>query len=254
VRRAHAAIRQRIGRYDRAARAATERGDWEGVARYVALLDRDLAQYERATGSAAAPVAPDTVAAQYTPERTVDWSDDDLILAWGELGDDPAAQDQIIATLDWRATADAARDAEIAGHEQRQQAERQAREQAWREADADASPLTNPARRPGRRLRPEQVCREEYDGFVYTNYLAAESECRGQLLTREGVAKGIDPATLFSGPAARARKYASPELRTWWARHGRITYSEWRYQWFGRESDRAAATTARHQSLGEATA
>jgi hypothetical protein len=49
------------------------------------------------------------------------------------------------------------------------------------------------------------------------------------------------------------RKYASEELRTWFARHGRITYGEWKYNWFGRESDRKGARTARYESLGEVT-
>lgn len=39
--------------------------------------------------------------------------------------------------------------------------------------------------------------------------------------------------------------------QAWWTRNGRITYSEWKFQWFGRASDRKAALTARHQSLGE---
>jgi hypothetical protein len=73
------------------------------------------------------------------------------------------------------------------------------------------------------------------------------------LLNRDGLAGGVDPASLFSGPASRVRKYASEELRTWFARHGRITYGEWKYQWFGRESDRQTARTARYQSVGEAT-
>jgi hypothetical protein len=41
---------------------------------------------------------------------------------------------------------------------------------------------------------------------VSSAYLTAEIECRGHLLTKEGEATGIDPATLSSGPATRARK------------------------------------------------
>ena len=197
-------------------------------------------------------VAPDTLAAEYTPAATVDWSDDDLLSAWTELGDDPAAQDQIMATLEWREEIRAARDAEIAAHEQQQRAEH-ARAWSVAERDEDASPLTNPACRPTRRLRPEQACREEYDGFVTTNYLAAESDCRGVLVNRAGRAAGVDPASLFCGPASRVRKYASEELRSWFGRHGRITYGEWKYEWFGRASDRQAARTARYESLGEVT-
>jgi hypothetical protein len=92
------------------------------------------------------------------------------------------------------------------------------------------------------------VCREEYRAHVYTQYLDAETACRGHLLSREGQAAGVDPLSLFSGPAARANKYASAELLEWWSGHGRITVAEWRYQWFGRDSDRHAARTAKHES------
>lgn len=253
VRRTHAQIRQRIGRYDRAVRAASARGDWAAMEKYVALLDRDIALHEAATTSRDTDlVAPDTMAAAYTPAATVDWSDDDLILAWGELVDDPAAQDQIMATLEWRDQVRAERDAEIAAHEQQHRAER---ERAWATAveREDASPLTNPTRRQARRLSAEQSCREEYESFVQSSYVSAENDCRGVLLNRDGLAAGIDPSSLFSGPASRVRKYASEELRTWFARRGRITYGEWKYQWLGRESDRESARTARYQSLGEAT-
>jgi hypothetical protein len=230
--------------------------------RRVALLDRDLTLHQHEVNAgpsalrpAAAVVMPDTMAGQYTPAVTVDWSDDDLILAWAELVDDPAAQDRIMATLDWRAQADAARDAELAEHAQRQHAEQEQREQVWREAREreDASPLTNPARRPARRLTVERACREEYDAHLALAYEMAETECRGQLLNRAGLAQGIDPQSLFTGPASRVRAYGSEELRTWFGRHGRITYVEWKYQWLGRDSDRDAARTARHESIGETT-
>lgn len=258
--RQRAQIRQRIGRYDRAARAASEAGDWDAVEKYVALLDRDIARYSAVTsppdqqvdGPCGGLVAPDTRAADYSPAVTVDWSDDELLTAWTELGDDPAAQDQIMATLEWREEVAAARDAEIAAHEAQQRAER---ERAWSAAEQaeDASPLTNPARRPVRRLSPEQACREEYDVFIRDSYVLAENDCRGVMLNRDGVASGIDPGSLFCGPASRVRKYASEELRTWFDRRGRITFGEWKYNWFGRESDRKAAINARFQSLGEVT-
>ena len=258
--RLRAQIRQRIGRYDRAARAASEAADWAAVEKYVALLDRDVARYSAVTspsgehdiGTDDAVVAPDTMAGQYTPAATVDWSDDDLLTAWTELGDDPAAQDQIMTTLEWREEVAAARDAEIAAHEAQQRAER---ERAWSVAvdTEDASPLINPARRPARRLSPEQVCREEYDAHMRDSYVRAENDCRGVLLSRDGLAAGVDPTSLFCGPASRVRKYGSEELRTWFARNGRITFGEWKYNWLGRESDRKAAHGARYESLGEVT-
>lgn len=251
-RQARARIRQRIGRYDRAARRANAAGDWSKVEHYAALLDRDVAAYQADTTLPPAPAEEPSRAAEFTVDRTVDWTDDDLVQALGDLGQDPAAQDQIVATLEWRDQQAQVRDAELAEHQAQRDREAAA---AWAAAISDpndASPLTNPARRSARQLTPDQVCREEYDSFVYTAYLAAETECRGHLLTRDAEAAGVDPVTLFSGPAARARKHASEELRAWWAGHGRVTYSEWRFQWFGRESDRKAARTARYQSLGEA--
>ncbi len=94
-----------------------------------------------------------------------------------------------MSTLEWREEIRAARDAEIAAHEQQQQAERV---RAWSVAaqDEDASPLTNPAGRPTRRLTPEQVCREEYDGFVTNNYLVAEADCRGVLVNQRAEQPG----------------------------------------------------------------
>ncbi len=245
-----ARIRQRLGRYDRAAARANAAGDWAKVEHYARLLDRDVAAYEAATASTSAGAARPSRAAEFTPAASVDLTDDQLLAACAELVDDPAAQEQIVATLEWREEMERQRDAELAEH--RAQRERE-RALAWEAAVAadDASPLTNPARRPARRLSLDQVCREEYDAHVHLAYLTAETDCRGQLLTREAQAAGIHPITLFSGPASRARKYASEELRSWWARHGRMTYVEWRHAWMSRESDRKAAATARAQSLGE---
>ena len=201
VRRHQAQIRQRIGRYDRAARAASAAGDWAAVEKYVALLDRDIARYAAVTsppdhevnGPGSALVGPDTTAAEYTQVATVDWSDDELLTAWTELADDPAAQDQIMATLEWREEVAAARDAEIAEHEAAQARQRAERDRAWATAEQteDASPVTNPARRPARRLSPDQACREEYDVFVRDSYVAAENDCRGVMLSRDGSHPGL---------------------------------------------------------------
>jgi hypothetical protein len=249
-------IRQRIGRHDREARKAAAREDWDRETRYVELLERAIADYDQASSDpvAEAPAPPQTRASQYTPEATVHLSDDDLAVALNRLNDDPAAQDQILQTLVWREQIELQRDADLAADLERKRCEKAEREAAWQREWEDVSPLTNPARRSERRLTPEQVCREEYDAYLYTSYLQAENDCRGVLLSREGQSKGVDPETLFSGPASRVRKYASEELKTWFARNGRITYAEWKFQWLGRESDRQAAKTAQYQSLGEATA
>jgi hypothetical protein len=55
------------------------------------------------------------------------------------------------------------------------------------------------------------------------SYVSAEAATRGHMLNRRGEALGVDPRSLFTGPAARARKYASPELLEHWQQHGRPT-------------------------------
>ncbi|WP_326797453.1 phage minor capsid protein [Streptomyces sp. NBC_01808] len=65
-----------------------------------------------------------------------------------------------------------------------------------------------------------------YDEYVYTQYLRAEEDCRGELLNRRAAGEGINPLTLFSGPARVAHARASDELREWWAEHGRMTQAE----------------------------
>lgn len=65
-------------------------------------------------------------------------------------------------------------------------------------------------------------------------YVEAEAATNGYLLNREGIAKGIDPASLFTGTDARARRYASDELRQWWDDHGgRTQLSDYRAQLLG---------------------
>lgn len=252
-RRALAAIRQRIGRYDRAARQAGEAQDWDRQLHYCDLLDRDVAELARRTPPPPAAPVPPTRAAEFTPEASAHLSDDELLDRMAELDPrDVTAQEQIVETLEARERQreidQAVRDA-AAAEEQRRRDEynRQWAADAV-DQEADASPLTNPAARPSRKLTPEQVCRETYDSYVFQAYLDAETACRGNLLSREGLRKGIDPESLFSGPASRASLYASEELRDWWATNGRVTYSEWKYQWFGRESDRKAARTARQMT------
>lgn len=68
--------------------------------------------------------------------------------------------------------------------------------------------------------------REMYAEYVYRQYLDAEAACRGYLLNKKAQPDGIDPMTLFSGPARIAHARASDELREWWAQHGRLTQAE----------------------------
>lgn len=55
-----------------------------------------------------------------------------------------------------------------------------------------------------------------YGEYVLTQYQMAEAEIGNAMLNREGMAKRIDPLTLFSGRSDVAWKYASEELRRFW--------------------------------------
>ncbi|WP_242908686.1 phage minor capsid protein [Actinomadura terrae] len=79
----------------------------------------------------------------------------------------------------------------------------------------------------------EDLARASYRDLVHRQWLAAENATRGQLVTPEGRARGIDPVRLFSGPEAAARRWASDELKAWWDAHGRTTFAEWKEQLLG---------------------
>jgi hypothetical protein len=68
--------------------------------------------------------------------------------------------------------------------------------------------------------------RRMYDEYVYRQYLQAEDDLRGVLLSKKAEAAGRSPVTLFSGPARIAHAHASDELKEWWAEHGRLTQAE----------------------------
>ncbi|MGW2292675.1 phage minor capsid protein [Streptomyces phaeochromogenes] len=77
----------------------------------------------------------------------------------------------------------------------------------------------------GPRLTRRQA-RELYDEYVYRQYLKAEDDCRGYLLSKKAEAAGHYPLSLFSGPARIAHARASDELKEWWKEHGRLTQAE----------------------------
>ncbi|MGC9541595.1 phage minor capsid protein [Streptomyces sp. UG1] len=88
----------------------------------------------------------------------------------------------------------------------------------------------------------EQI-REMYREHVWAQYLAAEDATNGYLLNRKARAAGVDPATLFSGPAHIAYARASEDLKRWWQDHPRLTLAEYTEQLTGVRN--AAADTAR---------
>lgn len=74
-------------------------------------------------------------------------------------------------------------------------------------------------------------CREAYDEVLYANYERAAAACNDRLVNARGRARGIDPISLFMGPAVRAYAYASEELVEFWLTHARVTYAEFERQW-----------------------
>jgi hypothetical protein len=68
----------------------------------------------------------------------------------------------------------------------------------------------------------------EWRDAAHAQYLDAEATTRGYLLSRQGLAEGIeDPFVLWSGPAAWAMARASEELRNYWLNHPRLTVTEY---------------------------
>ena len=85
------------------------------------------------------------------------------------------------------------------------------------------------------RRRQDPASREWHDA-AYAQYLAAEAATNGYLLSRAGLAKGVDPwPALWTGPAALADHYASEELREFWQANRRITVTEYRAALRGEE-------------------
>ncbi|WUC68721.1 phage minor capsid protein [Streptomyces sp. NBC_00539] len=58
--------------------------------------------------------------------------------------------------------------------------------------------------------------REMYDEHIYIQWLAAEDATRGHMLNRKAEAAGVDPRSLFSGPAHVAYARASEDLIRFW--------------------------------------
>ena len=95
----------------------------------------------------------------------------------------------------------------------------------------------------------EQMRRRHYAEKTYLVMLQAESWTRGNMLNKAGRAAGINPASLFSGPRARAYKYASEELQRYWAeQEPRRTYAEYRAEQIGDTGGARRARSARVQA------
>lgn len=85
--------------------------------------------------------------------------------------------------------------------------------------------------------------RDMYREHTWAQYMDAEDATNGYLLSREARAAGVDPGSLFSGPAHVAYARASEELKRYWADNPRMTFVEYEEMVTGQRS--AAAETAR---------
>ncbi|ADD43873.1 hypothetical protein [Stackebrandtia nassauensis] len=191
-------------------------------------------------------------------------SDDELFALFGEHAADENAVAAITAEMDRRDVpdgGDVAQGVEELTPEQRRVEELVSQGWDWQDAYAeahgvDADELDRQARaaevdahRYTGETRDEAV-RRMYDEYVQVSYVAAEDATAGHMLSKAGRAADVNPLSLFSGTTARARKYASEDLLRWWSEHGRMTFTEYRAQVLGRETDRAAAAVTAMQSNG----
>ena len=84
-----------------------------------------------------------------------------------------------------------------------------------------------------RRGASEAAIRQHYDELVLAQWQEAETATRGNLLTKQAQARGVDARRLFSGPAATALANASEELKRWWGENPRLTYAQYKAQLTG---------------------
>lgn len=101
------------------------------------------------------------------------------------------------------------------------------------------------------RRDPEAELRESYDAWVHTQWLRAEEECRGRLLSRRSMADGVDPRRLFTRELRSLEQHASPELQEWLAQPGneRMSYPEFRAMMVDDQAGRAAAQRRRNRGF-----
>lgn len=101
-------------------------------------------------------------------------------------------------------------------------------------AGADVSgkaPRLLPSFFSGRRRRERQRQASEYGAYLESRLSDAEAETRGNLVTEEGERRGITGRSFFTSGKLPPMRYASDELRDWFASNGPIlTASEYREQ------------------------
>lgn len=69
---------------------------------------------------------------------------------------------------------------------------------------------------------------EAWELFAHAQYLAAEEECRGNLVRKEYLGEHVTGWELWTGSHRRAYEHATDELREFWDANPRMTVSEFR--------------------------
>lgn len=69
--------------------------------------------------------------------------------------------------------------------------------------------------------------RADYECYIDSQWIRAENDLNGVLLTPRARFEGIDARDLFTR-RLRSLKHASPELQEWFAANGRLSFDEWR--------------------------
>jgi hypothetical protein len=80
-------------------------------------------------------------------------------------------------------------------------------------------------------LEQYRECKAAFEDYRENQYRRALNDLGGHLLNRDGQREGIDTWSLFIGSHQRADKWASEELRAWFAENGRMTYTEFEAQY-----------------------
>jgi hypothetical protein len=185
--------------------------------------------YELWSAHAADPSAVKRITGEITArKRDSDRAGHTVLLDWSEHGTDKAAQQRITKSVaSGKGLVDSYADAYAVADL----------------AQAQRVSLVDLERRAGESRR--DAVRRSYAEFTLLRYLDAERATRGHVLTADAQARGVDPVSLFSGPSSRARKYASEDLKRWWADNPRLTYTEFAAQVL--TGDRQAAALIKAQ-------
>ncbi len=177
-------------------------------------------------------------------------SEDELMDMVGQYGDDPDALDSIFAAIDHKAEMDLPK-----GLHPDDLPDTAGDTSVWGDASLylDKSPDTNPTKRPERKLSRDEQVGEEFDAYVSTSYARALDATAGNFISRkmaeEAKRRGITSESLFTGPVATAKKFASEELIAFWEENGRQTFTSYRYHMFHAPSDAKAAEVVRRSGF-----